>query len=245
MSPTQSPIAPPHARNGKPLPLQPGDCLSRAEFERRWDATPNLTKAELIEGVVYMPPPVSQDDHSSPHFDLIGWLYAYRTATPGVHGGDNGSLRLDLDNMPQPDGFLRILESHGGQSRIDADGYVEGAPEFIGEVAASSASYDLHAKLNVYRRNGVKEYLVWRVLDRAIDYFVLIEGRYDPLPPTARGIYQSRVFPGLWLDAVALIAGDVAKVDAVLRRGLASRNHAAFVASLKRAARRDRPDPKR
>jgi Uma2 family endonuclease len=244
MSSTQSPIALPHARNGKPLPLQPGDRLSRAEFERRWDATPNLTKAELIEGVVYMPPPVSQDDHSSPHFDLIGWLYAYRTATPGVQGGDNGSLRLDLDNMPQPDGFLRILESHGGQSRIDADGYVEGAPEFIGEVAASSASYDLHAKLNVYRRNGVREYLVWRVLDRAIDYFVLNEGRYDPLPPTARGIYPSRVFPGLWLDAAALIAGEVAKVDAVLRKGLATRKHAEFVASLKRAARRDRPDPK-
>src|SRR5438874_10548461 len=106
-------------------PLQPGDRLTRAEFERRYDATPNLKKAELIDGVVIMPPPVSAGGHSSPHFDLIGWLSVYRNATPGVEGGDNGSLRLDLDNMPQPDAFLRILESCGGQSRIDADDYVE------------------------------------------------------------------------------------------------------------------------
>jgi Uma2 family endonuclease len=219
-------------------PLQPGDRLTRAEFERRFDATPNLKNAELIEGVVYMPPPVSAGGHSSPHFQIITWLGVYQIATPGIEGGDNGSLRLDLDNMPQPDAFLRILESHGGQSRIDADDYVEGAPELIAEIAATSASYDLHAKLNVYRRNGVKEYIVWRVLDRAIDYFTLRDGRYDPLRPTAKGIYQSEVFPGLWLDAAALIKGDVAKVDTVLRKGLATRKHAAFIAALKQAARR-------
>jgi len=218
-------------------PLQPGDRLTRAEFERRFDATPGLKKAELIEGVVYMPPPVSQEGHSSPHFDLIGWLSAYRAATPGIQGGDNGSLRLDLDNMPQPDAFLRITEACGGQSRIDADGYVEGAPEFVAEVAATSASYDLHAKLNVYRRHGVREYLVWRVFDRAIDYFVLLDGRYDRLPPTANTLYHSEVFPGLWLDPAALIAGDLAKVTTVLQKGLASRKHAAFVARLKKAGR--------
>jgi Uma2 family endonuclease len=218
-------------------PLQPGDRLARAEFERRYDATPGLKKAELIEGVVYMPPPVSQEGHSSPHFDLITWLGNYRAATPGVEGGDNGSLRLDLDNMPQPDAFLRVREQCGGQSRIDADGYVEGAPEFVAEVAATSASYDLHAKLNVYRRHGVREYLVWRVFDRMIDYFVLRAGRYDRLQPGARGIYPSAIFPGLWLDASALITGDLLKVTAVLQKGLASRKHAAFVARLKKAGR--------
>src|SRR3954468_2271479 len=99
-------VAPIRSKPHRPpsnVPLQAGDRLTRAEFERRYDATPNLKKAELIEGVVIMPPPVSQEDHSSPHFDLIGWLSAYRNATPGVQGGDNGSLRLDLDNMPQPD----------------------------------------------------------------------------------------------------------------------------------------------
>jgi Uma2 family endonuclease len=218
-------------------PLQPGDRLTRAEFERRYDATPNLKKAELIEGIVIMPPPVSQDGHSSPHFRLITLLGIYEAATPGVEGGDNGSLRLDLDNMPQPDAFLRILESCGGQSHIDADGYVEGAPELIAEVAATSASYDLHAKLHVYRRHGVKEYIVWRTFDRAIDYFILRDGRYDPLAPAAKGIFQSQVFPGLWLDPASLIAGDLQKVAAVLQKGLASSKHTAFVSRLKSANR--------
>jgi Uma2 family endonuclease len=218
-------------------PLQPGDCLTRPEFERRYDATPNLKKAELIDGVVFIPPPATAIGHSVPQFHLVGWLGNYRVATPGVEGGDNGSLRLDLDNMPQPDAFLRILESCGGQSRIDADDYVDGAPELIAEVAATSASYDLHDKMNVYRRNGVKEYIVWRTFDRAIDYFILRDGRYDALAPAARGILQSQVFPGLWLDRVSLIAGDLQKVAAVLQKGLASAKHTAFVNRLKKARR--------
>src|SRR5687767_6376710 len=126
-----SPVSP-ASRNGVP-PLQSGDRLSRDEFERRYDATPGLAKAELIDGVVYMPPPVSHDDHGRPHFDLITCLGVYRAATPGVTGGDNGSIRLDLGSMPQPDAYLLILPSHGGQARIDDDGYVEGAPELVAE----------------------------------------------------------------------------------------------------------------
>src|SRR5689334_10499022 len=129
-------------------PLQPGDRLTRAEFERRYDATPGLKKAELIEGIVYMPAPVS-DDYGSPHSDLNTVLSIYRFATLGILGGDNGSVRMDLDNMPQPDLFLRIDSASGGQTRLSVDRYVEGAPELIAEIPASSASYDLHAKLNV------------------------------------------------------------------------------------------------
>src|SRR5436309_8264079 len=144
-------------------PLENGDRLTRAEFERRYDAMPELKKAELIEGVVYMGSPVSHGGHRNPHFRHIGWLDRYATATPGVDGGDNSSLRLDLDNMPQPDAFLYILPERGGQARIADDGYLAGAPELIAEVASSSVSYDLHQKLHAYRRNGVREYLVWRV----------------------------------------------------------------------------------
>jgi hypothetical protein len=221
-------------------PLQNGDRLTRAEFERRYAAMPHVKKAELIEGVVYMPSPVSEA-HSGPHFDLITWLGFYRMATPGVIGGDNGTLRLDLDNAPQPDAFLRILEAHGGQARLDKEGYVTGAPELVAEVAASNVSLDLHAKLHVYRRNGVREYVVWRVEDRAVDWFVLRQGRYDPLPPTAAGIYQSEVLPGLWLDPAALVGGDLLKVFQVVQRGLASPEHAAFVKRLQKAAAPKRP----
>lgn len=215
-------------------PLYAGDRLTRDEFERRYEAMPEIHKAELIEGVVYMPPPVSNDDHGRRHFDLIGWLALYRAATPGVQGGDNSTLRLDLTNVPQPDAFLRILPEFGGQSR-DKDGYVEGAPELIAEVAASSASYDLHDKLNAYRRNGVLEYLVWRVWDREVDWFGLHKGRYVKLPLSADGIYQSRVFPGLWLDPAAIIGGNLQRALAVLQQGLATSEHAKFVTQLQKA----------
>ncbi len=221
-------------------PLQNGDRLTRDEFERRYTAMPNVKKAELIEGVVYMPSPVS-NAHAGPHFNLNGWLFLYSMFTPGITGGDNGTLRLDLDNEPQPDGFLRILESHGGQACVDADGYVTGAPELVDEVAVSSVSIDLHAKLNVYRRNGVQEYVVWRVDDGAIDWFVLRKGQYDRLPQGADGIYRSEVLPGLWLDPAALIRGDLQTVFQVVQQGIASSEHVAFVARLQQAAARNQP----
>ncbi|MEO6810878.1 MAG: Uma2 family endonuclease [Isosphaeraceae bacterium] len=217
-------------------PLENGDRLTRAEFERRYDAMPNLKKAELIEGIVYMSSPASHQGHGKPRFDLIGWLGLYRAGTPGIEGGDNGSIRLDLDSMPQPDAFLIVRPELGGQVRISDDDYVEGAPELVAEVASSSVSYDLHVKLRLYQRNGSREYLAWRVRDHAFDWFVLREGRYERLPMTLEGYYQSEVFPGLWLDPAALIRGDMAKVIQVAREGLATPEHAAFVETLRQAA---------
>ena len=212
--------------------LQNGDHLTRAEFERRYDATPGLKKAELIEGVVYMPPPVSHEYHSGPDADFGGWLSFYRAATPGVLAGHNGSLRLDLDNMPQPDAYLLIAPACGGQARIDEEGYIVGAPELVGEISASTVSFDMHAKLKVYRRNGVREYLVWRTLDREIDYFVLREGAYEPLAPDTSGIFKSEIFPGLWLDRNAMLDGDLAAVARVVQQGAASPEHETFAAKL-------------
>jgi Uma2 family endonuclease len=213
-------------------PLEPGDRLTRDEFERRYDAMPRLKKAELIEGVVYMPSPVRYRRHGRPHAHLLGWLITYEAATPGVEGADNCTARLDLANEPQPDLLLLIDPARGGQARISADDYIEGAPELVAEVAASSASYDLHTKLEVYRRNGAREYLVWRVQERLIDWFVLREGRYQPLAPGADGILRSEVFPGLWLDSAALLGGDLAQVLAVVQQGAATPEHAEFVARL-------------
>jgi Uma2 family endonuclease len=214
------------------LPLEPGDRLTRDEFERRYDAMPGLKKAELIEGVVYMPSPVRHRRHSRPNLHLATWAGTYEAATPGVEGGDNGTARLDVDNDPQPDVLLLIDPARGGQARISADDYIETAPELVAEVAASSASYDLHTKLEVYRRNGVREYIVWRVLDRQIDWFILRQGRYEQLAPGPDGIIRSEVFPGLWLDPQALLRGDLARALAVVQQGAASPEHAAFVARL-------------
>jgi Uma2 family endonuclease len=218
--------------NGALPALENGDRLTRAEFECRYDAMPHLKKAELIEGVVYVPSPVRHRQHGSPHAHLVGWLFQYAANTPGVEVGDNSSVRLDLDNEPQPDALLLIDPACGGQVRVSADGIIEGAPELVAEVASSSVSYDLHAKLHVYRRNGVREYLVWRVLEREIDWFVLRDGQYERMPVDAQGLLQSEVLPGLWLDPAALVRGDLATVLAIVQQGLASPEHVAFVTRL-------------
>jgi Uma2 family endonuclease len=220
---------------GVPI-LQAGDRLTRTEFERRYRAMSHVKKAELIEGVVYMPSPVSHGDHGRPHHDLNGWLFVYRTATPGVDGGDNSTVRLDADNELQPDGLLRLPVEQGGQSRI-VQGYIEGAPEFVAEVAASTASYDLHDKMHVYRRNGVREYLVWRVWDREIDWFILREDRYESLSRGPDGIYRSEVMPGLWLDPAAMVGGDLQRVLSVLQLGIASPEHQSFASKLQSIAK--------
>ncbi len=230
----------PHApQNSLPRvpPLQPGDHLTRQEFERRYDATPGLKKAELIEGVVYMPPPVSFGWHSEPHVHLVGWLWHYRVHTPGVRSGADGSIRLSDASVPQPDALLFIDPAHGGQARISADDFLEGAPELVCEVAATSAGYDLHTKLELYRSSGVKEYVVWRTFDGEIDWFVGRAGTFERLAPDPDGIFQSTVFPGLWLDASNLLKANVVAVLAKLQEGLASAEHAQFVARLSAAGR--------
>ncbi|MGO9601536.1 MAG: Uma2 family endonuclease [Isosphaeraceae bacterium] len=216
-------------RSAALAPLENGDRLTRAEFERRYEAMPELKKAELIEGVVYMPSPVRCSHHGEPQNWIAGWLFVYKVGTPGVRCMDNATVRLDLDNEPQPDAFLIIDPARGGQARISPDDYLEGAPELVAEVASSSASYDLHIKLHVYRRSGVREYLVWRVLDRQIDWFVLREGEYEALAPGSDGILKSTVFPGLWLDPSALLRGDLASVLAILDQGVHSPEHAEFL----------------
>jgi Uma2 family endonuclease len=224
----------PHASETVP-PLENGDRLTRAEFERRYEAMPELKKAELIEGVVYMPSPVRFEHHAEPHADILGWLWSYRASTPGVRVADNASARLDLDNEPQPDALLLIPPDRGGQARISDDDYVEGAPELVAEVSSSSVSIDLNQKLHVYRRNGVLEYVVWRVRDQQIDWFVLREGEFGRNEPNPEGRYCSIVFPGLWLDHQALIRGDLAKVLDVLREGLSTAEHEQFARKLSRA----------
>ena len=211
-------------------PLESGDRLTRAEFERRYAAMPDVKNAELIEGVVYVASPLRAKAHGKPHAAVMTWLGVYSAATPGIGSYDTPTIRLDADNEPQPDAVLRI--EHNGQSTISEDDYIEGAPELIVEIAASSASYDLHDKLRVYRRNGVGEYLVWRTYSQQLDWFILNDGTYEPLAADQEGIFRSVQFPGLWLPGNELLSENLAAVLAVLQRGLATPEHQAFVDSL-------------
>ncbi len=200
-------VAVPRLRTA-PEPLESGDRLTLAEFERRYEAHPEIKKAELIDGVVFVASPVSSH-HGEPHLDMAAWLGVYRAAHPGVVGGDNTSMRRRPRTMVQPDLYLRRVD---GTAILSEEGYLESGPELVAEISNTTASYDLHSKMEVYRRAGVQEYIVWRVYDRAIDWFELKDGRYARIEPDERGVIESRVFPGLRLAVGKMLAGDLAGV---------------------------------
>jgi len=229
--------APPHGMTLPPIPpLENGDHLTKEEFERRYNAMPKTIKAELIEGKVYISSPVRWKSHGEPDNKMNIWIGTYSVFTPGVSAASNATISMDDINEPQPDAALRIIEASGGQSLLGDDDYLEGAPELVVEVAASSATYDLREKKEAYRRNGVQEYIVWAVYDRQLQWLRLEAGQYVSLHPDEDGVIRSRTFPGLWLDIEALLKDDMAKVLAVLQQGLASSEHKDFV---KRLSQRD------
>jgi len=215
-------------------PLENGDCLNRVQFEHRYQAMPSVNrKAELIKGIVYiMASPLHYDSHAEPHALIIGWLANYYAVTPGVRLGDNATVRLGMDDEPQPDALLWLPKHLGGQAHLSDDDYLEGAPELIVEIAASSASYDLHQKRQIYCCHGVPEYMVWQVYDGRLDWFMLTEGRYVAQSPDADGLLYSQRFPGLVLDVAALLKRDLATVLRRLQQGLQTSEHQNFVEQL-------------
>lgn len=223
-------------------PLRNGDHLSRAEFHRRYEAAGEGVRAELIEGIVYlwshpkMPSPVSLDQHGRPHFNVVGWAAYYCSKTPGLIPGDNSTVFIDGTNEPQPDVLLGIPVAAGGRTKVvtrNGRQYVEGAPDLVIEVAASTASIDLNAKLAAYQRNGVGEYLVVLTEEQhEVRWMALVEDRFAPIAPDSDGLLKSRLFPGLWLDAAALLAGDLPKLLAAIDQGCSTDAHREFVARL-------------
>lgn len=218
-------------RAGVAVPLENGERLPAAAFLSRYEAMPRVKKAELIEGVVYMGSPVRADWHGEPDSLIQLWLGLYAARTEGVKVCANSTLVLDADNVVQPDAMLRLEPSSGGSSRLE-QGYVTGAAELVVEIAASSSAIDLHDKLRAYRRNGVKEYLVWRTLDGELDWFVLAEGEYARQQPDGEGLCRSAQFPGLVLNVPALLAQEGAKVIATLSTALESAEHREFLRQL-------------
>ena len=215
-------------------PLNNGDRLTRAEFERIYAAHPEIKKAELIEGVVYMPSPARHREHGKPHFHSISWLGTYSAATSGVEGSDNATLRLDFENEPQPDALLFLPPEYGGTAWVGQDGYLEGTPELILEVSASSASYDLNQKKRAYARNGVPEYIVYLAYEQRVIWHVLRTGVYEEQQPDEDGVLKSETFPGLWLLPDALLAGELSRVLETLQRGLETVEHETYCAALAR-----------
>jgi Uma2 family endonuclease len=201
------------------LSLESGDRLTRAEFHRVYCARKDIKKAELVEGVAYVPSPARLELHAEPHGHVVAWLGVYKSRTPGVRLGDNATVLLDDNNELQPDACL--LKEEPGGPRLTKDGYIRGAPQLIVEIAVRSAAYDLHDKMEAYRRNGVREYIVWRTLDGLIDWFRLTGDQYEWVEPDDDGVVDSEVFPGLCLDVPRMLAGDLGAVLAMQERRIA------------------------
>jgi Uma2 family endonuclease len=195
-------------------PLTAGDKLTREEFLRRWEAQPRIKLAELIGGIVYMPSPVSIE-HGDMDRRIGTWLGVYQAATPGTESGHNATAFV-LDDALQPDVNLRLLPEYGGGSWAE-NHYLHGVPELVAEVSVTSASYDLHAKYTLYESAGVPEYLIVLLFEREIRWHALTEGCYQPVSRDVDGLWRSRIFPGLWLDGQAMLAGDMQQV---LKRSL-------------------------
>jgi Uma2 family endonuclease len=198
-----------------PPSLENGDRMDREEFHRRYELRPDIHRAELVEGVVFVRSPMRIPEHDEPATLCSSLLALYTASHPGTRSGGGGTIVLDGQNEYQPDAY--IWRSVGGWPRLNSQRYLEGAPQLVVEVAASTVSYDLHDKKEAYRRNGVREYVVWRVLDEAMDFFRLDNGEYVRVEPGDDGIIESREFPGLRFNIPAIVAGDRAGAFAEVR----------------------------
>jgi hypothetical protein len=224
------------ARRSKPIieevpPLANGDHLDQKTFHERYEAMPSHVRAELIGGIVFMSSP-QKKPHGRHHLRFSRWLDEYEEATPGTEAYVNSTDILGPDSEPQPDGCLLIVPECGGQTWDDEKGFINGAPEWIGEISDSTESIDLSRKKLIYEKAGVREYMVAALRSREVFWFVRRRGKFKELVREADGSFRSEVFPGLWLDPAALLRRDRKGMLAVLRRGLASPEHAAFVAKL-------------
>ena len=216
--------------------LENGERMDATTFLDRYEQTPHHVHAELIEGTVYVMPSPLRNRHGRSSMSLSACLFLYSAATPGTEGQDNTTTVLGEESVPQPDSALLILSEYGGQTRDGTgdDDYTYGAPELIVEVAFSSRSIDLHGKFRDYERAGAREYVVFDLRPRALRWFVLRDEKFEPLGADADGVFRSHTFPGLWINGTALATRDKAALIATVQNGLASPEHAAFVAELER-----------
>ena len=212
-------------------PLENGDHLDQKTFHERYEAMPPNVRAELIGGIVFMSSPL-KPRHGTSGTRLSQWLAGYVDDTPGTETMENTTNILGPDSELQPDGCLLILPEYGGQVWEDEKGYLNGAPEWVGEVSDSSESIDLSRKKSDYEKAGVREYMVAALRAKQVYWFARKRGKFRQVNTDADGIFRSMVFPGLWLDPAAFLKRDGKRVLAMLQRGLASPEHVAFVGKL-------------
>ncbi len=202
-----------------PLLFEAGDRLSLDEFLELWEQMPGLKFAELIDGVVYMPSPVSYQ-HGMRDMQLHVLLGTYGMRT-GMCEAIANATWLMLGSAPQPDIALRLLPEFGGKSRISGK-LLTGPAELAAEVSHASRSFDLRPKLDLYRKTGVTEYLVVLLDEQRLEWRVLEGQSYRPIHSNASGVLKSIVFPGLWINEPAYWENDAGAMITTLEDGLQS-----------------------
>ncbi|MGL4549540.1 MAG: Uma2 family endonuclease [Gemmataceae bacterium] len=215
-----------------PPPLESNERLDQPTFHERYEAMGPGVRAELIAGRVCMPSPTTAD-HAISHDETGYWLTTYRLATAGTQTANAPTCKMGVTFEPQPDHTLFVREDHGGACRRRGR-YFTGPPDLVAEVALSTESIDLHEKREEYERHGVSEYVVVALRQQRVYWFTRVEDALVELTPGEDGVLRSAAFPGLWLDPAAIVAEDLPRVLEVLRGGLATPEHAAFVAELAR-----------
>jgi hypothetical protein len=213
-----------------PRALLEGQRLDQSAFHDLYESMPPGTRAELIDGVVYMPSPIGMQ-HGGALVPVIVWLAYFAEHTPGVQVMDNVTTIVGRRSELQPDAMLRILPECGGRTS-NKRGFVRGAPELVFEVARASRYVDLGPKLVVYQQAGVLDYIVHAMNPDEILWFSREQKTLVPQTIGSDGLYRSTTFPGLWLDPQALVAMNYQRLRAVLDLGCATPEHAAFVAKL-------------
>ncbi len=215
--------------------LENGDHMTQAEFHEFYKSYPKHVKFELIGGIVYRAAPVPWY-HNTYRSAVNFVLGLYLAGTPGIELGANATIILGEQSEPQPNLALRLLPEYGGRSKLNDEQYLEGAPELLAEIAYSDRVLELHEKKQDYQQAGALEYVVLDIENQELYWF---DFRSNAVIAPRQGVYRSRAFPGLWIDAPALLALDSTRLVTVVRQGLAHRSHTVFVKRLEAARRRN------
>jgi Uma2 family endonuclease len=211
-------------------PLVHRERLDQPTFHARYSAMPPEFRAELVDGVVVIRERRVRARHGTTSAALVYALVRYEQYTPGVSVALRVSTILgDADEL-HPDVSVRL---RGGQCCVGEDDLLHGCPDLVCEIVdRETESHDLIAKRSAYDRHGAREYLAVLVhAGRHISFVRRSAGLVEE-EPAPDHLWRSRAFPGLWLDPVALLAGDLNRLAVVLEQGVATPAHAAFAAEL-------------
>lgn len=211
--------------------LVTGSFMSRDEFMKAYEAFPDDTSFELIEGIVQMASPV-HSGHQRCEKILSRILDRFELETPGIEYLCEQTLHLGDDTTLEPDLLARVLPHFGGKCLDTPDGFLSGPPELVIEVSGSSLTNDLNRKRRVYARFGVREYLVFDLADHVCRWFDLTTS--TELEIDIDHICRLKSMPGCWLAIDAIFNDDFRQSIPVIQAGLASPEHRAFVEELAR-----------